>query len=74
MPIDKEKMEKTINDLGAKIQVDSEAVAKLEQIRSNLNMLLPDDRIDERTHKLMTTTVKQKIYDDNIADASTALV
>ena len=73
MPIDKTALEKAIIDLGVKISADSEAVAKLDGVRANLNMIIPDDRIDERTHKLMTTTVKQKIYDDNMADATTLL-
>ncbi len=73
MPIDKTKLEKTINDLGAKIRTESEKVAKLEQARACLNMIIPDDRIDERTSKPMTTTAKQKIYDDNIALATTLL-
>ncbi len=73
MPIDKAVLEKTINDLGLKISADSEAVGKLEQCRSCLNYLIPDDRIDERTQKTMTAIARQKIYDDNITLATTLL-
>lgn len=73
MPIDKVKLEKTIADLTAKINTDSEAIAKLDGVRANLNMVVPDNRVDERTHKPMTVTVRQKIYDDNMTDATTLL-
>lgn len=73
MAIDKVKLAKTINDLGDKIRTDSEAVGKLDRVRSCLNVVTPDERIDERTGKLMTNAVRQKIYDDNMADATALL-
>lgn len=73
MAIDEVKLQKAIDDLGVKIRTDSEALGKLETVRSCLNYVLTEDRIDERTSKKITTTTRQKIYDDNIALAATLL-
>lgn len=71
--INKELMEKTIKDLTIKIRTENEKVDKLDRTLNCLSMLLPDERIDERTGKVMTDTARQKIYIDNMAEAKALL-
>ena len=73
MPIDDVDLKAKIEALNEKIRLKSEELRVFERVFSNLNMTINSEFIDDRTGKKITSTARQKIYDDNMAEATILL-
>lgn len=73
MPIDDTILKTKIDALNKKIKEKSEELRKFERVFTSLNMTINSEFIDDRTGKKITSGARQKIYDDNIAEADTLL-
>lgn len=73
MPIDDAVLKTKIEALNEKIRLKSEELRKFERVFTSLNMTINSEFIDDRTGKKIITTIRQKIYDDNMAEADILL-
>ena len=73
MPIDDIALKTKIEALNEKIKVKSTELEKFERVLNALTMAVNSELIDDRTGKKIIPTVRQKIYDDNMAEADILL-
>lgn len=73
MPIDDEALKAKIIAVNEKIKVKTEELRKFERVFNSLEMTVNSERTDERTGKKIMPAIRQKIYDDNMAEADTLL-
>ncbi len=73
MPIDDVALKAKIEALNEKMKLKTEELRKFERIFTSLNMTINSEFIDDRTGKKITIPARQKIYDDNMAEADILL-
>ena len=73
MPIDDVALKAKIESLQEKMRLKTEELRKLERVFTNLNITTNSEFIDDRTGRKINPTVRQKIYDDNMAEADILL-
>lgn len=73
MPIDDVVLKAKIEALAEKMKVKTVELRKFERVLNSLEMTVNSERTDERTGKKIMPAVRQKIYDDNMAEADILL-
>ena len=73
MPIDDVALKAKIEALNEKMKLKTEELRKFERVFTSLNMTINSEFIDDRTGKKINPTIRQKIYDDNMAEADILL-
>lgn len=73
MPIDDTALKAKIEALNEKIRLKTNDLRKLERVFNSLNMTINSEFIDDRTGKKITATARQKLFDDNMAEADILL-
>lgn len=73
MPIDDVALKAKIDALNEKMRLKTEELRKFERVFNSLNMTITSEFIDDRTGKKISVTARQKIYDDNMAEADILL-
>lgn len=73
MPIDDEALKAKIIAMNEKIRVKTVELRKFERVLNALTMAVNSELIDDRTGKKIILTIRQKIYDDNMAEADILL-
>ena len=73
MPIDDIVLKAKIEALNEKIKVKSTELEKFERVLNALTMTVNSELVDDRTGKKIIPTIRQKIYDDNMAEADVLL-
>ena len=73
MPIDDIALKTKIEALNEKIKVKSTELEKFERVLNALTMTVNSELVDDRTGKKIIPTIRQKIYDDNMAEADVLL-
>jgi len=73
MPIDDVALKAKIEALNEKMKLKTAELRKFERVFTSLNMTINSEFIDDRTGRKIIPTVRQKIYDDNMAEADILL-
>ncbi len=73
MPIDDTALKTKLEALNEKMKIKTEELRKFERVFTSLNMTINSEFIDDRTGKKITTTARQKLFDDNMAEADILL-
>jgi len=73
MPIDDIVLKAKIEALQEKMRLKTEELRKFERVITCLNIASNSEFIDDRTGKKITTTARQKLFDDNMAEATILL-
>lgn len=73
MPVDQTKLDEMIEKLMVKARAVKEEGNNLGRLLDNLNSIQNEEVIDRRTNQKFTATDRQKVYNDNMAEA-TAIV
>ena len=73
MPVDQTKLDEMIEKLYEKARAEKEEVNNIGRVIDNLNSIQNEEEVDRRTNKKFATADRQKIYNDNMAEATAIL-
>ena len=73
MPIDDVVLKAKIEALNEKMKLKTVELRKFERVLNSLTMTVNSEFIDDRTGKKIIPATRQKIYDDNMAEADILL-